>query len=266
MPDLSRVDATVSPPLIQIPRCYNAAHDLLESNLGAGRANKLAFIDDQTSLTYGELEARSSAFANVLGALGAEMRQRALLCLHDTVDFPVAFLGAIKAGVVPVPVNTLLTQSDYAYLLNDSRARVAIVSEALRPLFEPLHSRAPFLRHILVADADGPAKHSLSRQLQEASTRYSVAETLCDDACFWLYSSGSTGAPKGTVHLHSSLIQTAELYARPLLGITDGDVCFSAAKLFFAYGLGNSLTFPLSVGATTLLMAEGPTPAAIFAR
>jgi benzoate-CoA ligase len=266
MPDLSCVDEAVSPPLIQIPRCYNAAHDLLERNLRAGRAAKLAFIDDQTSLTYGELDARSAAFANVLGALGIEMEQRVLLCLHDTVDFPVAFLGAIKAGVVPVPVNALLTQSDYAYLLNDSRARVAVVSAALHPMFERLRESASFLRHVFVADANVASEHSLARQLRGASTRYRVAETLCDDACFWLYSSGSTGAPKGTVHLHSSLIQTAELYAKPILGIAEDDRTFSAAKLFFAYGLGNALTFPMSVGATSILMAERPTPAAVFAR
>jgi benzoate-CoA ligase len=266
MLQLSSADHGKSPPLIQIPRCYNAAHDLLERNLSAGRADKAAFIDDQASLTYGELDARSAAFANMLGSLGVEMEQRVLLCLHDTIDFPVAFLGAIKAGVVPVPVNTLLTQSDYAYVLNDSRARVAVVSAALHSLFEPLRGRAPFLRHLLVAGGDATAENSLERRLSAACFQYQVAETVCDDVCFWLYSSGSTGAPKGTVHLHSSLIQTAELYAKPILGIEETDRTFSAAKLFFAYGLGNALTFPMSVGATSILMAERPTPSAVFAR
>lgn len=264
--ELSTADHSRRPPTLRIPRRYNAAYDLIERNLRAGFADKLAFIDDHRTLTYRELDQRSAAFANVLTALGVEMEQRVLLCLYDTVDLPVAFLGAIKAGVVPVPVNTLLTQTDYAYLIDDCRARVVVVSAALLPLMEPSRSRFPFLRRILVAGAPATQADSLTRHLDAADTTYRVADTCADDHCFWLYSSGSTGPPKGTVHAHSSLIQTAELYARPTLGINQADVCFSAAKLFFAYGLGNALTFPLSVGATTILMAERPTPAAVFAR
>ncbi|MGA8706919.1 MAG: benzoate-CoA ligase family protein, partial [Steroidobacteraceae bacterium] len=266
MLELSTVEKGDSAPRIHIPRHYNAAFDLLERNLRAGRANKLAFIDDQTSLTYGELDARSSAFAQLLASLGIQIEQRILLCMHDTVDFPVAFLGAIKAGVVPVPVNTLLTALDYSYMLADSRARLAIVSAALWPVLEPLKAQAPYLEHLLIAGARSSHPDSLDRHLARMDTRSRVAETLCDDACFWLYSSGSTGAPKGTVHVHSSLIQTAELYAKPIFGINEHDRTFSAAKLFFAYGLGNALTFPMSVGATSTLMAERPTPAAVFER
>jgi benzoate-CoA ligase len=266
MTELSSVDDRASPPLVHIPRSYNAAFDLLQRNLLVGRADKPAFIDDQTSLTYGELDRRSAAFANVLNALGIEMEQRILLCLQDTVDFPIAFLGAVKAGIVPIPVNTLLTQSDYAYMLNDSRARLALVSEPLLPLFETLRAQCPYLRHLLVAGGQGGQPTSLSRLMSTASASFTVVETQSDEPCFWLYSSGSTGAPKGTVHVHGSLIQTAELYARPILGITPNDRCFSAAKLFFAYGLGNALTFPMSVGATSILMAERATPAAVFAR
>jgi len=266
MPELSVVDEGDSPPRIRIPRQYNAAFDLLERNLRAGRANKLAFVDDQSSLTYGELDEKSSAFANLLASLGIHIEQRILLCMHDSVDFPVAFLGAIKAGIVPVPVNTLLTASDYHYMLTDSRARLAVVSHALWPLFEPLKAQVPTLQHILVAGAPSSHPHSLNGSLLGVSSQNHVVETLCDDACFWLYSSGSTGVPKGTVHLHASLIQTAELYAKPIVEITEHDRTFSAAKLFFAYGLGNALTFPMSVGATSMLMAERPTPAAVFAR
>ena len=265
MPSLSSADHSVSPPRITIPREYNAAHDLIERNLAAGRANEVAFIDDRGSYTYADVDRRSSAFANVLRELGVDMEQRILLCLHDTIDFPTAFLGAIKAGVVPVAVNTLLTQADYEYMLSDSRARVAVVSASLLPLFQPLLDKLPFLRRILVSGSDSN-KGSLAATLANASDEFKVAPTLSDDPCFWLYSSGSTGAPKGTVHVHSSLIQTAELYARPVLGIDENDVVFSAAKLFFAYGLGNGLTFPMSVGATAILMAERPTPAAVCAR
>ena len=263
MPSLSSADHSVSPPHITIPRDYNAAYDLIGRNLDAGRADKTAYVDDEGSCTYRDVDRRSSAFANLLREIGVEMEQRILLCLHDSIDFPIAFLGAIKAGIVPVAVNTLLTQADYEYMLSDSRARVAIVSAPLVPLFEPLLGKLPFLRKVLVS---GSASDSVAAMLTKMPTTFEVAPTTSDDPCFWLYSSGSTGAPKGTVHVHSSLIQTAELYARPVLGINADDVVFSAAKLFFAYGLGNGLTFPMSVGATTILMAERPTPAAVWAR
>jgi benzoate-CoA ligase len=262
---LSTADHSVSPPRLTIPRKYNAAADLLGRNLVAGRGDKLAYIDDYGTCSYAELDRRSSSFANVLQELGVQPEQRILLCLHDTIDFPTVFLGAIKAGVVPVAVNTLLTGGDYDYMLADSRAQIAVVSAALLPLFEPLRHKSPHLKRILVSHGPtGP--DALTPLIAAAPTDFPVAPTSCDEPCFWLYSSGSTGAPKGTVHVHASMIQTAELYARPVLGIEEGDVVFSAAKLFFAYGLGNALSFPMSVGATTVLMAERPTPPAVFQR
>ena len=265
MPSLSSVDHGVSPPRVTIPREYNAAHDLIGRNLASGRSEKVAFIDDRGSYTYGEVDRRSAAFASLLRELGIAMEQRILLCLHDTIDFPTAFLGAIRAGVVPVAVNTLLKPTDYEYMVADSRARIAVVSTPLLPHFQPLRGKLPFLERVLVSGADA-GEDSLAAALSRASQRFDAAPTTSDDPCFWLYSSGSTGAPKGTVHVHSSPIQTAELYARPVLGIGESDVVFSAAKLFFAYGLGNGLSFPMSVGATAVLMAERPTPAAVFAR
>lgn len=264
MPEFSTADHRSDPPSVVVPRRYNAAYDLLQRNIAAGRAHKTAYIDDRGSLTYGQLDALSSAFAHKLTGLGLVPEQRILLCMHDTTDFPVAFLGAIKAGIVPVPVNTLLTASDYEYMLADSRARAAVVSAAFAPQFRALRGKLPHLSHVLVSCGDG--EDTFDALLRGCPEDFPVVETSCDDACFWLYSSGSTGAPKGTVHVHASLVQTAELYARPILGIAEGDVVFSAAKLFFAYGLGNALTFPLSVGATTILMAERPTPSAVFAR
>jgi len=267
MQTLSTADHTVSPPRVTIPRQYNAAYDLIQRNLQAGRADKIAFIDDQGKYTYAELERRSSAFAHALRALGIEPEQRILLCVHDTIDFPTVFLGAIKAGVVPIAVNTLLSQSDYEYMLQDSRARIAVVSVPLLPLFQPLQDKIPSLQGILIAGGEAGQENALTQHLAAApSESFEIAPTTADDVCFWLYSSGSTGAPKGTVHVHSSLIQTAELYARPILGINENDIVFSAAKLFFAYGLGNGLTFPMSVGATAVLMAERPTPASVCAR
>jgi benzoate-CoA ligase len=170
----------------------------------------------------------------------------------------VAFLGAIKAGIVPVAVNTLLTPRDYEYMLSDSRARALLVSPPLKSQFEPFLAKLPFLKHVLV-----PPFASI---LEKSSPALAPAPTTSDDPCFWLYSSGSTGMPKGTVHVHSSMRVTAELYARGVLGMNEADTILSAAKLFFAYGLGNSLSFPLAVGATTVLMAERPTPDAVFKR
>jgi benzoate-CoA ligase len=266
MPSLSTADHRASPPRVEIPRDYNAAHDLIERNLAAGRAGKLAYIDDTGSYTYAALAERVNRCANALTALGLQPEQRVLLCHLDSIDFPAVFLGAIKAGIVPIAANTLLTTHDYDYMLRDSRARALVVSAPLLPAFAPLLGKHPHLAHVVVSGGDSASHPSLGRLMAAAATSFAPADTTCDDACFWLYSSGSTGAPKGTVHLHSSLIQTAELYAKPILGIREDDVVFSAAKLFFAYGLGNGLTFPLSVGATTVLMAERPAPAAVFAR
>jgi len=263
MPELSSADHTATPPHVGIPRSYNAAHDLLERN--RARATKTAFIDANGSITYGELSARVNRAANALLALGLKREDRVMLALLDTVDFPTVFLGAIKAGIVPIAANTLLTGPDFDFMLRDSRASTLVVSEALLPTFAPLLARLPDLRHVIVAGTPGAAgQYSLQALLAAASPEFAAADTSADDPCFWLYSSGSTGTPKGTVHLHSHLILTAELYAHPILGIRENDVVFSAAKLFFAYGLGNGLTFPMSVGATAVLHNGRPTPDAVF--
>ena len=264
MPALSKADHSSSPPVISIPREYNAAYDLIERNLAAGRGAKTAYIDDSGSYTYAELARRVDCAAGALMSLGLRMETRIMLAHLDTIDFPAVFLGAIKAGIVPIAANTLLTTEDYRFMLEDSRARALIVSEALLPKFAPVLDSLPFLERVIVSGKNSSGHLHLQALMDETVARTEVAPTTCDDVCFWLYSSGSTGTPKGTVHLHSSLIQTAELYARPVLGIREDDVVFSAAKLFFAYGLGNALTFPMSVGATAVLMAERPTPAAVF--
>ena len=263
---LSTADHSVAPPRIDVPRDYNAAHDLIERNLAAGRGAKIAYIDDAGATTYAQLAERVDRFASGLTTLGLDMEHRVMIAMLDTVDWPVAFLGAIKAGIVPVAVNTLLTAKEYEFMLSDSRARALVVSEALLPAFAPLLQRLPFLKHVIVSGADAKGHLAFKDVLAKGKPKLAAAPTTRDDPCFWLYSSGSTGMPKGTVHVHSGLIVTAELYARPILGISEKDVVFSAAKLFFAYGLGNALSFPLAVGATTILMAERPTPAAVFKR
>ncbi|MGQ2980342.1 MAG: benzoate-CoA ligase family protein [Polaromonas sp.] len=262
--NLSRADHSTRPPRVDIPRDYNAAHDLLARN--AGRAGKLAFIDavSGATLSYGELDDQAHRFANALRARGFAPESRIMLAMLDTPEWPVAFLGCILAGVVPVAANTLLTTKDFDFMLRDSRAQGLIVSTALLPAFEPLIGQIPTLRTIITAGDNSTSDTALAHMVQGQTATKTIALTCADDACFWLYSSGSTGAPKGTVHLHSHLIQTAELYGRGVLGIQASDVVYSAAKLFFAYGLGNGLTFPMSVGATAVLLPGRPTPAEVF--
>ena len=256
------------PPLEPLPERFNVAAHLLAIN--AGRAAKLAYIDDTSRVSYGELDSRVKRCAAGLLALGLEREDRVLMVMHDSVDFPVAFLGAIYAGIVPVPVNTLLTADDYTYMFEHCRAMAVLVSPALWPTVRPAVAKAAEAGRtipVVVAGSDEPPAGTMPfARLLEATALAVPADTLADDFGFWLYSSGSTGRPKGTVHTHANLYWTARLYAEPVLGLRADDVCFSAAKLFFAYGLGNALTFPLSVGATTVLMAERPTPAAVFKR
>jgi benzoate-CoA ligase family protein len=243
-----------------IPRDYNFAADILKRNLDAGRAGKIAFIDHRGSYSYGELAERVQRFAHALGALGVRREERILICLADTIDWPTAFLGAIKAGVVAVPVNTLLTEDDYAFMLTDSRARLLVVSEELFPRFAKAVAASRDLAHVLVSGDNAYGHLRFADVLAAASTDAMTAPTTRDDMCFWLYTSGSTGKPKGAVHTHADLKLTDDLYAGPILGIAEDDVCYSVAKLFFAYGLGNALTFPMSVGATTVLLPARPTP------
>ncbi len=259
---LSRADHSSSPPLVEIPRDYNAAHDLLARN--AARSGKVAYIDAASgaTLTYGQLAEQVHRFANALRDRGFAPESRVMIAMHDTLEWPVVFLGCILAGVVPVAANTLLTTKDFDFMLRDSRARALFVSRALLPTIEPLVGRIPSLEKLVIAGEAGD--NSVAGWIASGAASPTVASTCCDEACFWLYSSGSTGTPKGTVHLHSHLIQTAELYGRAVLGIREDDVVFSAAKLFFAYGLGNGLTFPMSVGATAVLLPARPTPADVF--
>jgi len=250
------------------PSQFNLAAHLLARN--ASRAARIAYADDRTRLSYGELDKRMRQFARVLHEHGVRPEERVLLLAHDTVDWPVAFLGCIYAGVVPVAVNTLLTADDYAYMLGHSRARAAIVSQALLPMLaQALGREGHAVETVWVIDAKGElasGQRDFTADVARAVPLEKPAATHADDAAFWLYSSGSTGAPKGTVHTHANAYWTDALYARNVLRLAEDDVVFSAAKLFFAYGLGNALTFPLSAGATTILMPERPTPQAVFKR
>lgn len=260
-----RAPAPLTDPVAAIPRDYNFAADILERNLKAGRANKPAYVDPRGVWTYGQLADRVARFGAVLRALGLRREERVLICLLDTIDWPTAFLGCIKAGVVAVPVNTLMTEDDYRFMLADSRARLLVVSDALYPKFANLLKESPDIAHVMVSGENTQGHLRFEDAIAEANPEPITAPTLCDDMCFWLYTSGSTGKPKGAVHVHSDLRLTHDLYAGPILGLTDKDVCYSVAKLFFAYGLGNALTFPMSVGAATVLLPDRPTPEGVAA-
>jgi benzoate-CoA ligase len=257
-----RVMSTVPPALGAA--FYNAAADLVDRNLGAERVGKVAYIDAAGTYTYGALGERVARFANVVRSLGIEPEQRLALALLDGIDFPTTFLGAIKAGAVPVPLNTLLPPADLAFVLDDSRAKAAVVSYELLPALREAARLAGWEGTLLVSRAprDEALRH-LDDELERVSPNAETAQTAGDDPCFWLYSSGSTGRPKGTVHVQTSMLATAEAFARGVLSMNENDVVFSASKFFFAYGLGNSLSFPLAVGATAVLLPGRATPEAV---
>ncbi len=238
--------------------------------LNRSRNARVAYTDDHGSMTYGTLEDRARRLAGALMAVGVRREERVLLLMHDCNDWPVSFLACLYAGIVPVAVNTLLTVDDYAYMLAHSRAQAVLVSNALLPVLRQAMDKEPHELHTVLvshaADNLSEAEQPFESALSAAEPMAAPTDTAGDDPGFWLYSSGSTGRPKGTVHTHANLWWTAELYGKAVLQLTEDDVCFSAAKLYFAYGLGNALTFPLSVGASVVLMAERPTPGAIFKR
>ncbi len=247
-----------------LPAQFNAATYFVDRNVAEGRGARPAFVYEDRTLAYADVLDLSNRTGNALRELGVEMEDRVLMLCLDAPEFVGTFWGAIKIGAVPIPVNTLMRAADYLYFLNDSRAKVLVVSAPLLAEVDNVLDDAAHLRHVLVAGA-APGRHlGFEDRVARASSTLDAAPTSRDDAAFWLYSSGSTGFPKGAVHLQHDMVVCAETYGRQVLGIRPDDRCFSAAKLFFAYGLGNANYFPLSVGAQAVLFPHRPTPEAVF--
>lgn len=250
---------------LNLPEEFNAADYFVDRNIREGRGEKIAVRCEDRAFTYGQIQENVNRFGNALKSIDIRMEERVALLLLDTEIYPQAFFGAIKIGAVPVCLNTMNRSKDFEFYLNDSRARVLVVDAVLLEQIEPIRGNLRFLQHIIVANGSAPAGDLTLDELTSAqSSSLETAPTCRDDSCFWLYSSGSTGSPKGTVHLQHDMVYATETYAKKILGIREEDVCFSAAKLFFAYGLGNGLYFPFGVGATTAYLPKRPTPEHVY--
>ena len=246
----------------ELPLRYNAAADLLDGNLERGRGDRIAVrATAGADLTYAEVAASANRLGNALRELGVEMENRVLMAILDSPEFVATFFGAIKLGAVPIPVNTNLKPQDYFFLLDDSRAKVAVVSAPLAGDFRQVRGQLKHLRQLIVIGDAEKGEQSFGELTAAASDQLDPADTSRDDMCFWLYSSGTTGFPKGVVHLQHDMRYVVENYGKPVLRLSEQDVMFSVAKLYFAYGLGNALYMPFAVGATSVLLAGPPAPA-----
>jgi benzoate-CoA ligase family protein len=262
------VTAAVSATDLGIPDLFNAATHFVDRHVHDGGGDRVAIECGDERVTYALLHQRVNRVGNALrDRFDVRPEERVLMLMTDEPAFAYTFFAIIKIGAVAVPVNTLLKEHDYRYLLEDTRAVVLVVSDALYPLVAriPRDTLRRLRAVVVVGDAPRPEAWAFDRLMQDASPHLTAEPTSRDDAAFWLYSSGSTGRPKGCVHLQHDMVVCAELFGKGVLGIQRDDHTFSVAKLFFAYGLGNALYFPFAVGATTILWPGPPTAANVYA-
>ena len=261
-PNTVTVDTSTSPATLTFAHSFNVAVPFIDRHLDEGRSEKIAIRTVEGDTTYAELAEGVNRAGNALIRLGLQPGDRVVMVVRDGPVFPMLFWGAIKAGFVPVPVNTLLHSKDYRHIVEDSEAACIVWS----PKF------ADEITHALSLLVPGPAHKfpseglgtTLEALMCEAATLLDPAPATAEDDCFWLYSSGSTGTPKGAVHAHRDMVATSQHYAVETLGMGPDAICLSAAKLFFAYGLGNAMSFPFWVGGQAVLWGDRATPDAMF--
>ncbi len=249
---------------VDLPAIYNAATTFVDENITQGRGGKVAIYYQDRQITYQEVFENVNRTGSALRDLGIEIEQRVLVILPDSPEFAYSFFGAIKIGAVAVPTNPWMFAKDYEYLINDSRARAIIVHESTLPEIEKIWDNTPFLKHIIVVGTPKGKALSYESLIAQASSKLEAEKTSRDDVCFWCYTSGSTGNPKGAVHLQHDMITISDLFVAPVLQMKETDLCFSASKMFFSYGLGNSLYFPFRFGASTVLWPDKPEPEKIL--
>jgi len=249
---------------VDLPEIYNAAVTFVDENIARGRGGNIAICYQDQKITYQEVFENVNRTGNALKELGIEVENRVLVILPDSPEFAYSFFGAIKIGAVAVPTNPWMFAKNYEYLINDSRARAIIVHESILAEIEKIRDQTPFLKHVIVVGASKGKALSFEALVAKASAKLAAEKTTRDDVCFWGYTSGSTGNPKGAVHLQHDMITITDLFVKPVLGMNEKDLCFSASKMFFSYGLGNSLYFPFRFGARTVLWPEKPDPERIL--
>jgi benzoate-CoA ligase family protein len=253
-----------------IPERYNASAVMFD-NLAAGRGDRPALIGPAGGRSYAQLAGDAARWGNAFAALGLSRGDRILLVLDDTPIYPAAFFGAVRAGFVPILINVLTPPDLLRFYLEDSRAEAAVAEAEFYDRFETACGGRTPLKTLVVVNGEPSAAlrgidiKKANEWLASFADRLACADTHRDDMAFWMYSSGSTGRPKGIVHLQHDMTYTHQSYARAVLKLTPDDVCFSVPKIFFSYGFGNSITFPFSVGASSLLMPGRATPGAVFA-
>ncbi|MFH1934273.1 MAG: benzoate-CoA ligase family protein [Pseudomonadota bacterium] len=243
---------------------FNAADYFVDRNIRQGKGHKIAIYTEHRNYTYNDVQKMVNKTANAMRDRGLRIEERVMMLMLDVPQFYAIFWGAIKLGAIPIPVNTMLNPEDYEFYLNDSRARLLVVSEELLPLINKIKGDLPYLRDIIVISEVEGAHIPFKQKYKSAPATIKTTSTTRDDVGFWLYSSGSTGSPKGAIHSQYDMVVTSNAYAKGILGLTEDDICLSAARLFFAYGLGNGMYFPLSAGCSAVLSPHRPTPEIMF--